>query len=139
VLPTRSTPFALDHPTHVLECFDLIDHEHAWANIDVDDISESDEVLFRYKRKSDDHCLHCQCEYMTKKDHVPLERIREHYKFIERIQENILIPVIIPIEKNDSQNEPQKDNYILLGFMTVIYVGIFALFVRQKRKKSSGG
>jgi hypothetical protein len=135
VNPMRSSPFAINHPSHVVEHITLIDTVDEWAKTNLQKSYDSEEIYFLYEKKSDANALHLIYTLMTKKDHVPVDHIGEHRKLLQNIEDQIFMTIRIPMDGSlDGEWGFEKENYAVLGGLAICYGWLITMLTRKRRK-----
>ena len=137
--PSREAPLALDHPAHIVEYTTIIDTESDWDQEPLKKKLESDDLAFHYTKKSEGNTLTLRYEFHTKQDHVPVERLGEHRKHMQSI-EDLLFTTITFSRGNSDEIWAElfaNDNYILLGSLTICYAWVIYMLVRKTKKEGN--
>lgn len=95
----RKTPCELSYPGYATEEF-FVEIPETWSSWDSTSYHfeiDNDELRFLTEWKlKNPHCLHCYYELMTKKDHIPAEKIEKWYRDSQQISSLISRAFLLP-------------------------------------------
>ncbi len=128
---TRKMPHYLSYPCNVVEDIYVVCSETSWEDNPMRLKIDNDEVVFLSDIKlKDDSCLHYRYELMTKKDHIPTDKMRKWRKNLQKMSNTIFQAVTMPIESEPEQEEEGEEDVsppFPTPFIKVFALGCIAL------------
>lgn len=134
--PMRQSPLALEYPTHILEQIMVVNKSGQWEEKQIKENFVTDDFALNYEKTADGSQLKYIYELKIKRDHVPQERVVDHHKELQKIEELIFSTISVPMDHDETIADLfEKDNFPLLGGLAVCYAWLIFMLVRKKKKE----